>query len=567
LNNKTILQVRLNYIALLISAVIQTFASCSPWSGETRGWLQIVCLAVLCAILSTHKEDGSKRRVQQCFKYGLVFSSAWLCSTFWWIYVSLHTYGGLPSVLTVIAVGVLGTGLGLYYALACAVYGALKHQLSILERSVLMAALWTCAELARGEWFTGFPWEAVGYAHLDNPLKFLAPIIGVYGVGAVAVFISTLLAHFCTEHVNRYEIKLKAPLKVKSQDSLNLDQFEDIQVISNQHQHLDRIGWLFVLVGVLALAINKQSIVQTVESYERSADQLTPKMTFRLLQGNIGQDVKYGPSGLSALEWYKSEILSANVDLVVTPETALPVLKPGLPKHYWQDLMDHYATDPYKDKGLLIGLVGELGDGYTNAVEGIGHRGEEFAYSKHHLVPFGEFIPPWFKWFTDMMHIPLGSFTRGELKQASWHLGEQLIAVNICYEDVFGEEIASSFDPEATLQPTLMVNVSNIGWFGPYLAVEQHLNASRMRALEMHRPMLRATNTGATALVDPFGYVKLSLPKYEQGVLQGEVQGVVGPPTLYARWSARYGLSPLWLVCMSWIALCIGLVYKRKTMQ
>jgi apolipoprotein N-acyltransferase len=564
LSYKNILQVRINYIALLISAVVQTFASCSPWSSETRGWLQIVCLAILCAIISTVKEENPKRAAHQGFKYGLVFSSAWLCSTFWWIYVSLHTYGGLPSILTVIAVVALGTGLGIYYAFACAVYSALMHRLSILERALLMAALWTCAELARGEWFTGFPWEAVGYAHLDNPLKFLAPVIGVYGVGAVAVFISTLLAHFCTEHLRLYRTGQWTPLRSKSQPSASNKRAKSLQRKTIMSLGLSWLGRALVIVGVLGLAICNQFIVQTLESYERSSDRLTQKMSFRLLQGNIGQDVKYGPNGLQALEWYKSEILSANVDLVVTPETALPVLKPGLPAHYWQDLIEHYAAEKYKDKGLLIGLVGQIDSGYTNAVEGIGHRGEEFVYSKHHLVPFGEFIPPWFKWFTDMMNIPLGSFTRGELKQASWRLGEQIIAVNICYEDVFGEEIAYSFDPDATLQPTLMVNVSNIGWFGPFQAVEQHLNASRMRALEMHRPMLRATNTGATALVDPFGYVRLFLPKYEQGVLQGEVQGVVGPPTAYARWSARFGLRPLWIVCICWIALCTLFAYKRK---
>jgi apolipoprotein N-acyltransferase len=168
-------------------------------------------------------------------------------------------------------------------------------------------------------------------------------------------------------------------------------------------------------------------------------------------------------------------------------------------------------------------------------------------------VPFGEFIPPLFKWFTEMMDIPLGDFRRGDLGQASMAWAGERIAPNICYEDLFGEELGARFaDPQQA--PTMFVNLSNIGWFGDSIAIDQHLAISRMRALEFERPMVRATNTGATALIDHRGQVTQRLPAHTRGVLQGEVQGRTGL-TPFAVWVARAGLAPLWGLGLAVVAL------------
>src|SRR5690606_5931953 len=112
----------------------------------------------------------------------------------------------------------------------------------------------------------------------------------------------------------------------------------------------------------------------------------------------------------------------------------------------------------------------------------------------------------------------------------------------ICYEDLFGEELGARFaDPAAA--PTIFVNLSNIGWFGDTVAIDQHLQISRMRTLEFERPMVRATNTGATVIIDRFGQVTHSLPRYTRGVLTGEVEGGSGL-TPYARWVSWLGLLP-----------------------
>ena len=210
------------------------------------------------------------------------------------------------------------------------------------------------------------------------------------------------------------------------------------------------------------------------------------------------------------------------------------------------------------DGGLLPGA--DLGDsevGYTNSAAGISAATAAlpygiYRYDKHHLVPFGEFIPYGFRWFTEMMNIPLGDFNRGPVGAASFAYRGERIGANICYEDLFGEELAARFADEASA-PTMFANLSNIGWFGDTIAIAQHLEISRMRALEFQRPMLRATNTGATAVIDHTGRVTASLPRLTQGVLDAQVQGRTGL-TPFAWWAARFGLWPLTLLALGIVA-------------
>ncbi|MFM7342965.1 MAG: nitrilase-related carbon-nitrogen hydrolase, partial [Betaproteobacteria bacterium] len=174
-----------------------------------------------------------------------------------------------------------------------------------------------------------------------------------------------------------------------------------------------------------------------------------------------------------------------------------------------------------------------------------------------HLVPFGEFIPPLFRWFVDLMNIPLGDFKRGAIGQVSFEWMGERLAPNICYEDLFGEELGARFADPAHA-PTIFVNVSNIAWFGDTVAIDQHLQISRMRALEFGRPMVRATNTGATAVIDAQGRVTAMLPPHTRGTLEAAVQGSEGL-TVYARVVAQAGLGLAYaLVLLGVLAAYLG---------
>jgi len=247
--------------------------------------------------------------------------------------------------------------------------------------------------------------------------------------------------------------------------------------------------------------------------------------------------------------------------LVVAPETAIPLLPQQLPDGYLEALRERYGRG---DQAALIGMpLGSLREGYTNSAVGLAPGGAVYRFDKHHLVPFGEFIPPLFRWFTDLMNIPLGDFNRGPLGQPTFDWRGERLAPNICYEDLFGEELAAQFiDPARA--PTILVNISNIGWFGDTVAIDQHLQISRMRTLEFRRPMIRATNTGATAIIDERGRVLRLLPRLTRGVLTGEVQGRDGV-TPYARWVSHFGLLPLWLFALAVVALSWWMRRRART--
>ena len=241
-------------------------------------------------------------------------------------------------------------------------------------------------------------------------------------------------------------------------------------------------------------------------------------VTVSLLQGNVAQDMKFEPASLLAtLARYREMMLASRAELVITPETALPVFVEHLPAGF----LDQLAVQAReRAAGLLVGVPERAADGrYYNsmlALDGIGQQ----TYRKSHLVPFGEFIPPGFAWIVEVLHIPLSDFSRGAPGQGPLALAGQRLAVNICYEDVFGEELIDAL-PAASL----MVNVSNDAWFGDSLAPWQHLQISQMRALESGRWWLRANNTGITAILDEQGRVRAQLAPFEVGVLNGTAQG------------------------------------------
>ncbi|HMW24633.1 MAG TPA: apolipoprotein N-acyltransferase [Burkholderiaceae bacterium] len=479
----------------LVAGGLQAVAL-APWP---QGGVQVLALALLVALLR-----GRPPRAAALI--GLAFGFAWMLGTFFWLFVSMHRYGHLPAPLAAAAVVALAAAMALYPAAAAAAFAAWAP--AGRGRAIaLWGCLWLACELARAQWLTGFPWGAVGYAHVDSALALLAPWLGVYGLGAVAAMLAAGSALQALEGRGRWRFAAAVP----------------------------------------ALALTLLPAWRGPDFTEPST-----RLSVTLLQGNVPQDEKFDFERLPAtLAWHVQTIAGAKSDLVVAPETAIPLLPAQLPDGLWAQLSEHFTRPVAQGGGpsALIGVpLGDFDSGYTNSVAGLGPGQDAYRYDKHHLVPFGEFVPPGFRWFIERMRIPLGDFSRGDLAQPSFAVGRERVAPNICYEDLFGEELAARWNGRHAA-PTLLANVSNIGWFGDTVAVDQHLQISRMRSLELQRPMLRATNTGATAIIDHRARVTHQLPPHQRGVLVGEVTGREGA-TPFARWAAHGQLWPLWLLAL-----------------
>ena len=470
-------------------------------------WLPFLCTGVL-----AWRAAGS--RPLQAGVLGLSFGSGWLGAATWWLYISLHDYGALPAPLAVAAVAALCVALSAYLALAMALFARLQRPQSPAASALLFGALWLAAELARGVIFTGFPWAATGYGQVDGPLAALAPWVGVFGIGFAVAVLAAASALGLARAAQHWAVRA-APLLVS----------------------------LALLIGAPLIA----------------HDFSTPagRLDVSLLQTNVAQDEKFATERLPlALAQLESALHAARGPLVVAPETAIPLLPEQLEPAAWARLA---APFHQQGKAALIGLpLGSYEAGYTNSVAGLSAATAAlpagfYRYDKQHLVPFGEFIPPGFRWFVAMMNMPLGDFARGPRAAPSFAFGGQRIAPNICYEDLFGEELALRFtDP--TTAPTVLANVSNIAWFGDSIAITQHLHISRLRALELQRPMLRATNTGATAVIDHRGQVTAALPSFTRATLDASVEGRNGL-TPFARWAGRWGLAPALVLCLAVVAL------------
>ena len=414
-----------------------------------------------------------------------------------WVYVSMHDVGGMPAPVAAL----MTLAFALYLALYPALSGWIAARLSRngLSSVFVLAAAWTVGEWLRGLVATGFPWLAIGYAQSPpSPLAGYAPLLGVYGVGFAVALIAAVLAHCWAKR--QYSLLLLA---------------------------------LAVLLGGAGL--------RTVQWTEPQGQ----PFTVSLLQGNVPQSLKWDPQRLSlSLETYADLVRAHPAQLVVLPETAIPLMFGEIPKDYLKRLTG-------EDRHVLIGAAVGIGaDGYANGAVMLTPQLQGSAYFKHHLVPFGEFVPRGFQWFLDLMRIPMSDFTAGPMQQEALQFDGQKIMPNICYEDLFGEELIRSVP-----QATLLINLSNTAWFGDSLAQPQHLQIAQMRALETGRMMLRATNTGMTAAVNPDGSVAAVLPAFTRGALAVEAQGHTGL-TPYVR-IGNTGIIGLAL-------LIIGLALRRQ---
>jgi apolipoprotein N-acyltransferase len=424
------------------------------------------------------------RAPRPAFALGFAFGLGFFLAGVSWVYVSLHDFGAMPAPLAAAVTLLFCAYLALYPAIAVSAASVVRSD--ALRRCVVFPGAWVLAEWVRGWLFTGFPWLAMGYSQAaDSPLAGLAPVLGVHGVGLGLVASAGLVLHLFAGGGRRPNVKPLAALAILWAGSTAL----------KAHTWTEPVG---------------------------------EPLQVSLLQGNVAQSIKWRPEQVAVtLELYERMIRASPARLIVLPETALPLFLQDVPHGFLRAIQAHAQAN---GADVLIGLPEYGGGSYYNSVVSLGASPMQ-AYRKSHLVPFGEFIPlrPLLAPIVEAMAIPLTDFSRGAATQRPLAVAGQRVAVNICYEDVFGEEIIRQL-PEATL----LVNVSNVAWFGDSIAPRQHLQIAQMRAMETGRHMLRATNTGMTAVVDPRGRISHVAETFRNQTVHAEVRGHAGA-TPYVR--------------------------------
>lgn len=399
-----------------------------------------------------------------------------------WVFIALETFGGMPTVFALIATAGFVAFLSLYPALAGALVAWLlpRHGNA---RLLAGAAAFVLAEWLRGFLFTGFPWLALGYSQLPaSPLSGFAPIGGVWLV-SLAV---TLLA---------------------AQVVIAVDAVE-----SARWRTLGLCAGAAVALGISGA---------TARSFEWTRP-AGPPVPVSLVQGNVAQDLKFDPTFLPrTFERYLSLAGEARGKLVVLPESAFPVMSDDLPQPLVMKLAEIARS---RGGDLIFGtflvedpVPGSHEPRIYNSVVSVGTEAPQF-YRKHHLVPFGETIPlrPIVGWVMNhLLAIPVGDQTPGPRDPPPLSIAGMRVAVNICYEDAFGDELRAGARDAGVL-----INLTNDAWYGRSIAARQHNQIAAMRALELGRPMLRATNTGITSSIDHHGQVTAELDWFATGILE-----------------------------------------------
>ncbi|TVO57507.1 apolipoprotein N-acyltransferase [Denitromonas halophila] len=445
----------------------------------------VLSLAILFGLLVRQHQAGIG------FAIGLSWGLGSFLGGVSWLYVALHQFGGMPSVLAAFCIFLFCTYLALWPAVAGALF--VRFRSGRTARDALLAGgLWALTEYLRGWVLTGFPWLAIGYSQTPpSPLAGFFPVLGVYGVSAL---VAALAAGFG---------------------------------IMIQRGPGRLMPWTVSAVLLLGLGQSLRSVAWTVPDGE--------PVTAALVQTHIEQDLKWQPERLQQWLDLNLELVRTHpAQIVVLPESTLPMLAERLPAGY---LAQMGASAAARKGDAIVGVFMRDAEGHIyNAALSVGASPTQ-TYAKQHLVPFGEYSPPSFDWFYRLAKIPMSNQTSGAADQPLMHLAGQRLALNICYEDTFGEEIRRRAG-----EASILVNLSNLAWYGDSFAQPQHLQIARVRAMETGRPMLRATNTGMTAAILPDGRVAGALAPFTRDVLTVMVQGMAGL-TPYLRWGDALALS------------------------
>ena len=493
--------------------------------GPLPGWALAITQVLALAVAARVTLYAPSAR--QSWARGWLFSFATYALGLYWIFISLHRYGDLAAPLAAAAVLLLSAFLAIFPATACALarrYAPLELDsppARALTGALTWAALWAGFEWVRAVLLTGFPWLNIGYAHVDSPLAGWAPLLGVHGMALLAAFAAAAIATL-------WQPSRKTPLD------------------GRRALAAGRAG-----AGRDRLAAGPHRLVAPFRRAAERAPDPGQHRTVAEIRSRAAGPEPAPPSGTGRAAAHAGRTRAAadhparNRDAGV-PEPARPA------REAWRAIAARQNSVIAMGSPLLDVVGGR--ERYTNSV--IGFDGATpvehllagstaMRYDKRHLVPWGEYVPPGFHWFVDMLDIPLGDFDRGAERQTPFAVGGQHVAFNICYEDLFGPDLLPALQPGPQGEPgaTILVNVSNLGWFGDSWALRQHLQIGRLRTIETARPMLTATNTGITAAIDAKGHVAAQLAPMQPGVLPVSVQGMTGLTLRPLRRQARAGVG------------------------
>lgn len=426
-----------------------------------------------------------------------------------WIYVSMYVYGHMPVPLASIAVLIFVLILSLYIAVAGLLQALFMGSL-VVRAGVIIPALWTLIEWLRGWLWTGFPWLSLGYGQVNSAFSGLAQWLGTYGVSwAVATIAGLLVAVALKSNIQRRLLLLGA-----------------IALLWLTGWVADQWSWVYPKGPSLRVAV---------------------------VQGNVPLADKWEPAHRDAILHKYLELSATELDrdLVIWPEAALPFYLDRLPEEFWRTLREHPAD-------FMFGALERIAENDSvksyNSVVAVSAR--RTMYRKQHLVPFGEFLPLplLLGWLIDYLEIPMSDFSAWQDPQPAVPVAGTTVGVSICYEDAFLEELRQSLPAAAVL-----VNVSEDSWFGDSFAPHQRLDMARMRALENGRPMIRAANTGVSAIIDHTGRVVAHTEQFVRTVLRADVQPMQGLTPF-----ARFGSWPIVVVCLVLVVISAASSVRAK---
>lgn len=462
--------------------------------------LAVACLALLFYLC--HKSTAKTAFIRS-FLFGFGYFGAGV----YWLHISINLFGGMNLAGALFFTYLLVTVLALFPAIFISLGNRFFNSTAIYA----YAFLWIIAEWLRGWIFTGFPWLNLGTSQTDSVLAAFAPMVGDYGVGLVVALLAAAV----------------------------------VVVISG------RVAAKLVALGLASIMILSAAVFKE----STWANALGEELDVVLVQGAIPQEIKWLRDQRQKTMKIYSELTQPywNSDLVLWPETAIPSLYQTA-----GDFLQRIALDRSDSNAIFMSGIAyqeqETGR-YYNSILLIDDK-HRF-YHKHQLVPFGEYLPlrSVLGNVLKFLKIPMSDFSAGDENLKVFVTGKAKLGMSICYEDAYGKQIRKSL-PEAEI----LINVSNDAWFGDSLAPHQHLQIARMRAMENQRYLLRATNTGISAIIDPRGKVVAQSPQFQPHALAGTVQRYQGA-TPFSRW----GNYPVLMVCSLALLLLLASSRLRKS--